>query len=410
MCRSYGDQFESLFKDKRDISSYLKKQLDLRNEQVFDLNDRLADLQQAKDYEKDLFEKKIQNLKEQYDLEIQNLGNENMLLKTRLVALEEFEYQRQTMEKTIDELKSLILKKEDAYKKALYHMEIALMFFKDRLKKEAIEYLNDLAIEFHHNAKNQLSNTIKRALHENFYLNNQFDYLSNQLEKIIEINKNYTADNQRLTRTIAIFEDVETQSGKKHIVTENIIQLLNEKLDKCKQQQNTVHEILVPVEKIEKESTKLSRNQENNSKQEKESTEIRNLEEENNLLKDIIDQAAISIADVVQNDLVEELSISEHLCNAPSTNSSLKSNSRDDDNETTSKVEKHNEMLEQLLSILLTSHHLGRTGLPLQKKSFDQKGIFPGSRLGLHRIHQNSSVKASTHYYRGDLGLVRHDN
>ncbi|CAF2075117.1 unnamed protein product [Rotaria magnacalcarata] len=384
MCRSYGDQFESLFKDKRDISSYLKKQLDLRNEQVFDLNDRLTDLQQAKDYEKDLFEKKIQNLKEQYDLEIQNLGNENMLLKTRLVALEEFEYQRQTMEKTIDELKSLILKKEDAYKKALYHMEIALMFFKDRLKKEAIEYLNDLAIEFHHNAKNQLSNTIKRALHENFYLNNQFDYLSNQLEKIIEINKNYTADNQRLTRTIAIFEDVETQSGKKHIVTENIIQLLNEKLDKCKQQQNTVHEILVPVEKIEKESTKLSRNQENNSKQEKESTEIRNLEEENNLLKDIIDQAAISIADVVQ--------------------------SRDDDNETTSKVEKHNEMLEQLLSILLTSHHLGRTGLPLQKKSFDQKGIFPGSRLGLHRIHQNSSVKASTHYCRGDLGLVRHDN
>ncbi|CAF3355927.1 unnamed protein product [Rotaria socialis] len=378
MCRSYGDQFESLFKDKRDISSYLKKQLDLRNEQVFDLNDRLTDLQQAKDYEKDLFEKKIQNLKEQYDLEIQNLGNENMLLKTRLVALEEFEYQRQTMEKTIDELKSLILKKEDAYKKALYHMEIALMFFKDRLKKEAIEYLNDLAIEFHHNAKNQLSNTIKRALHENFYLNNQFDYLSNQLEKTIEINKNYTADNQRLTRTIAIFEDVETHSAKKHIVTEN------EKLDKCKQQQNSVHEILVPIEKIEKESTKLSRNREDNSKQEKESTEIRNLEEENNLLKDIIDQAAISIADVVQ--------------------------SRDDDTETASKVEKHNEMLEQLLSILLTSHHLGRTGLPLQKKSFGQKGIFPGSRLGLHRIHQNSSVKASTHYCRGDLGLVRHDN
>ncbi|CAF3361485.1 unnamed protein product [Rotaria socialis] len=384
MCRSYGDQFESLFKDKRDISSYLKKQLDLRNEQVFDLNDRLTDLQQAKDYEKDLFEKKIQNLKEQYDLEIQNLGNENMLLKTRLVALEEFEYQRQTMEKTIDELKSLILKKEDAYKKALYHMEIALMFFKDRLKKEAIEYLNDLAIEFHHNAKNQLSNTIKRALHENFYLNNQFDYLSNQLEKTIEINKNYTADNQRLTRTIAIFEDVETHSAKKHIVTENIIQLLKEKLDKCKQQQNSVHEILVPIEKIEKESTKLSRNREDNSKQEKESTEIRNLEEENNLLKDIIDQAAISIADVVQ--------------------------SRDDDTETASKVEKHNEMLEQLLSILLTSHHLGRTGLPLQKKSFGQKGIFPGSRLGLHRIHQNSSVKASTHYCRGDLGLVRHDN
>ncbi|CAF4471191.1 unnamed protein product, partial [Rotaria sp. Silwood2] len=157
MCRSYGDQFETLLKDKRDISSYLKKQLELRNEQVFDLNDRLIGLQQAKDYEKDLYEKNLQNFKEKHRLEIEKLENENMLLRTRLVALEEFEYQRQRMEKTIDELKDLILKKEDAYKKALDQMEIALMFFKNQLKKEAIEYLNDIAIEFRHNTKNQVT-------------------------------------------------------------------------------------------------------------------------------------------------------------------------------------------------------------------------------------------------------------
>jgi hypothetical protein len=36
------------------------------------------------------------------------------------------------METTIDELKELILKKEDAYKKALDQMEIALIIFKNR--------------------------------------------------------------------------------------------------------------------------------------------------------------------------------------------------------------------------------------------------------------------------------------
>ncbi len=36
------------------------------------------------------------------------------------------------METTINELKNLILKKEDAYKKALEQMEIALICFKDR--------------------------------------------------------------------------------------------------------------------------------------------------------------------------------------------------------------------------------------------------------------------------------------
>jgi hypothetical protein len=84
MCRSYGDQFEILLKDKRDISSYLKKQLELRNEQVFDLNDRLIGLQQAKNNEKDLLEKQYQDYKDKSQLEIEKLENENMLLSKKV--------------------------------------------------------------------------------------------------------------------------------------------------------------------------------------------------------------------------------------------------------------------------------------------------------------------------------------
>jgi len=118
-------------------------------------------------------------------------------------------------------------------------MEIALISFKDRLnhlfysnllffcfsirlKKEAIEYLNDLAIQFRNNTKTQISNTIKRVIHENFYLNNQIDYLTNQLEKSIEINKKSTENNQQLKRTVAILEDIETESAKKYLATENV--------------------------------------------------------------------------------------------------------------------------------------------------------------------------------------------
>ena len=80
MCRSYGDQFETLLKDKSDISSYLKKQLESHKEQVFDLKDRLIGLQQAKDNEKDLFEQNLQKLKETYQLEVDKSQNENLLL------------------------------------------------------------------------------------------------------------------------------------------------------------------------------------------------------------------------------------------------------------------------------------------------------------------------------------------
>jgi hypothetical protein len=86
MCRSYGDQFEILVKDKRDISFYLKKELELRNEQIFDLNDRLIGLQQAKNNEKDLLEKKFEDCKGKSRLEIEKLENENLLLSNLIFS------------------------------------------------------------------------------------------------------------------------------------------------------------------------------------------------------------------------------------------------------------------------------------------------------------------------------------
>jgi len=118
-------------------------------------------------------------------------------------------------------------------------MEISLIFFKDRLvssffifnlistfsislKKEAIEYLNDLAIEFRRNSKSQISNTIKRAIQENFYLNNQINDLSSQLDKLIDKNQKTHENNQHLTRTVAILEDLQNESAKKYFTTENV--------------------------------------------------------------------------------------------------------------------------------------------------------------------------------------------
>ena len=80
MCRSYGEQFETLLKDKHDISSYLKKQLESRDEQVFDLHDRLIGLQQAKDKEQNLYENNFKNMKEEYQMKMNELEQNNMLL------------------------------------------------------------------------------------------------------------------------------------------------------------------------------------------------------------------------------------------------------------------------------------------------------------------------------------------
>jgi hypothetical protein len=81
MCRSYGDQFDSLLKDKDDIAIYLKKQLELRNSQVFDVNDRLVGLQQAKDRQKELLDESLDHCREKARLDIETLEHENLSLR-----------------------------------------------------------------------------------------------------------------------------------------------------------------------------------------------------------------------------------------------------------------------------------------------------------------------------------------
>ena len=52
----YKSQYEQQTTDKKEIVSFLKKQLEQRADEIADLQDRLIGLQQAKDAEKDQFE------------------------------------------------------------------------------------------------------------------------------------------------------------------------------------------------------------------------------------------------------------------------------------------------------------------------------------------------------------------
>lgn len=99
---------------------------------------------------------------------------------------------------------------------------LCLFFILIRLKKESINYLNDLSIEFRQNTKNHLSKTIQRAMKENFYLNNQIESLTNHLEKTIELNKKSAEEKTELSKTISILEDVQHETTEKHLKTENV--------------------------------------------------------------------------------------------------------------------------------------------------------------------------------------------
>lgn len=90
------------------------------------------------------------------------------------------------------------------------------------MKKETVDYLNQLAIEFHRSSKSQISSTVQRAIDENFYLNRQIETLSHQLEKSIEMNKKSIGERQKLNQTLSVLEAVQLESAKKYMNSQKV--------------------------------------------------------------------------------------------------------------------------------------------------------------------------------------------
>lgn len=86
MCHSYGEQFEVLAKDKEEISNYLMKQIESKQNQLVELNDRFLGLQKTNEREKRILEKNLVELKEKSQLEIETLEKENLFLSERSFA------------------------------------------------------------------------------------------------------------------------------------------------------------------------------------------------------------------------------------------------------------------------------------------------------------------------------------
>ena len=80
MCKKYETQYESSTTEKRDIVANLKKELDKRSDDILDLNDRLVGLQQAKEAEKDTYEKQLTDLRTEFQETKDILTNQNNAL------------------------------------------------------------------------------------------------------------------------------------------------------------------------------------------------------------------------------------------------------------------------------------------------------------------------------------------
>lgn len=130
--QDYRSQYEQQTTDKKEIVSFLKKQLEQRADEIADLQDRLIGLQQAKDAEKDQYEVQLATLRTEMQEIKDQLTSENMVLGGKLASLEEFRVQKEDLMAKFAKMEEELERQQKDHKEVIYNLERKAVVDKDR--------------------------------------------------------------------------------------------------------------------------------------------------------------------------------------------------------------------------------------------------------------------------------------
>jgi hypothetical protein len=117
----------------------------------------------------------------------------------KLKCLEEYKENEEKIKEHIIKLENELIEVKSKQEKEVYELEKNHLFDKDRLKNEMKTKLNELASEFRHLCYDRMTESSKKLLKENVYLNSKINSLSNSLQSVCQ-------ENERLKKMVRIKE------------------------------------------------------------------------------------------------------------------------------------------------------------------------------------------------------------
>ncbi|XP_066922675.1 cilia- and flagella-associated protein 157-like [Clytia hemisphaerica] len=250
-------QFDQQASDKKEIVSFLKKQLEQRSDEIADLQEKIIGVQQAKDIQKDKYEVEITTVKTEMQEVKDQLTSENMVLQGKLTSLEEFRVQKETLLNKFADMEQLLRDKEEDHKEQIYQLERKAVVDKDRLKKEMILRVNTVAAEFRKVSNKQMADTTKRTIRENVMINSQLSKMSDKTVELITENDEIKLKNKNHKQHLDVLEGTEKELIRKNAANQKLIRMLTAK---AREQEETLMDFMEKessYKKLESDHAKL---------------------------------------------------------------------------------------------------------------------------------------------------------
>lgn len=405
----FKDKYVQMSTDKKEIVSFLKRSLEQRGDEIADINDRLIGLQQAKDTEKETYEQQLQQLRTDFQETKDQLTSENMILGGKLASLEEFKVQKEDLMEKMARLDEEIKEQEKLHDDEIYKLERKQVVDKDRLKKEMVMRVNQVAAEFRKVSNKQMAETTKRTIRENVSINAQLSKMSDKTMEMIQENDEVKAKEKKQRQQIDLLEANEKELAKKNHSNQKIIRMLTEK---CKNQEAVLAEYEMQEQEWQEisEEANLLRQQTESSRE-----EIMSLAKENEIFEEENKRLERELLEERKNKAKIEKVMSD-ACIA--LRAALTTTTTEDVEESPyDVVEKRDNMLENLLILLNSGAAVGVGPSPGEfANRHDSRpkssSKIPGSGKGIRKGELPMSPVArnplgtAAHYQLGDLGLI----
>lgn len=254
---------KKLEEDHGDVIIYLKKMLQEKADEMAEVQERLKATQETRNEETEQFQKKIEDMEQEYKQMHEQLTSEIKLLAGKLNSLEEFRIQRDELMRKFDSQGKAMREQDMRHKRELYDVERKFIIGKDKLKKEMEARLLQLSTEFQDATEVRIAATTHRVIRENIAINNELEVMLQSQHELLKNNDGLKSRDRNLRLKAELCEDETKQTLYKCKVQQTVIEKLTEEHDKLLRSLNKYQSQERDINRLNHEVSVLQRDKDN---------------------------------------------------------------------------------------------------------------------------------------------------